>query len=153
MEQERSFSIFLHELFILDFRIFSLDYWPQVISTRSGVSFLLIDNSIKLKYKVTLLVHKRRNTSYTSSVLFIINLNWKNVLSFYFLITGQSHPGFQLVLQKLRISVPRTHFFENTVLTPFVVTRTGLTYSYFSSVLSWKTMTNVCNHACGYESI
>jgi len=37
---------------------------------------------------VTLLVHKQPNKSYIFSVVFVINLNWKKVLSFYFLIKG-----------------------------------------------------------------
>jgi len=37
--------------------------------------FLLISNSIKLKYKVSFLVRKQRNKRYIFSVLFVINLN------------------------------------------------------------------------------
>jgi len=33
---------------------------------------------------VTLSVHKQQNKSYIFSVVFVINLNWKKVLFFYF---------------------------------------------------------------------
>jgi len=56
---------------------FSLEKQRRVISARWGVVFIFINNSIKLKYKVTLWVHKPRKKSYISSVVFVINLNWK----------------------------------------------------------------------------
>jgi len=37
--------------------------------------FLLVNNSIKLKYKVTFVVRKQRNTSYIFCVDFVLNLN------------------------------------------------------------------------------
>jgi len=44
-------------------------------STRSGVVFLLINDSIKLKDEVILLVHKPWNKSYFASVVYVINLS------------------------------------------------------------------------------
>jgi len=56
---------------------------------RSGVFFLLINNSMKLKYEVILLVHKPQSKIYISSVVFVINLNCiKNIVSFYNSKTG-----------------------------------------------------------------
>jgi len=54
MEQEKFFkcNVFFDELFLLDF---SIVLWilTRVSSTRSIVVFLSINNSIKLKYKVS----------------------------------------------------------------------------------------------------
>jgi len=65
MEQHGFFksSTFFMSVFISDFRVYT-------VYIRSGVVFLFINNSIKLKYKVTLSVHKPRNRSYISSVIF-----------------------------------------------------------------------------------
>ena len=45
--------------------------------------FLLINNSIKLKYKAHLLLHQQHKKSYIFSSVFVINLNWKKVLFFF----------------------------------------------------------------------
>ena len=86
---------------------FSLEKQRRVISARWGVVFIFINNSIKLKYKVTLWVHKPRKKSYISSVVFVINLNWKKAGYFiYFSKTGEFHPVCVFVWQKRSVSYP-----------------------------------------------
>ena len=58
---------------------------PRRFLVSQGVVFLFINDSIKSKYKVTLLVHKPRNKSYVSSAVCEINLiEWKFLCVFFY---------------------------------------------------------------------
>jgi len=61
-------------VFMSVLRYFYLQHQRGVIS-RSGVVFLFLNDSIKVKCKVTLLVHEPRTKCYISSVVFETNLN------------------------------------------------------------------------------
>ena len=111
MEQEMLFkcNIYFNEL-DLNF-LWRLKWWGAtpsgVSSSRSGVVFRFISNSIKLKYKATLVVHKRRNKSYVSSVVCVINLiKWKFV---YLLLIVYFNPCFWFTWRKTRFSVVGLH--------------------------------------------
>jgi len=111
MKQEMLFkcNIYFNEL-DLNF-LWMLKCWRAtpsgVSSSRSGVVFRFISNSIKLKCKATLVVHKRRNKSYVFSVVCVINLiEWKCI---YLLLIGYFNPCFWFTWRKTRFSVVGLH--------------------------------------------
>jgi len=104
MEQERSFKWinifkklrFLNFLWTLNwggFQSLRFKFHPL----RCGFPF--INNSIKLKYNITLLVHKSWNKSYASGVICVINvIEWK----FCFFINELHEPLFIVHVTKKR---------------------------------------------------
>jgi len=103
MEQERFFKFRIFFAWAFLYQVFVTFTWNTNAGwflPRKHVVFRFITNSIKVKYKVTLLVQKQRNKCYISSVVFPINLNWKKV-PFLFFKNGWNLP-LVFVWQKSR---------------------------------------------------
>ena len=69
-------------------------------------------------------MHKQRNKSYIFSLVFVINLNWKQVLFFIFKKRGNIHPRLVFVWRKSRVSYSGLAKFQK--------------FGLFQSGLAWK---------------